>query len=153
MAYKSKTTITRPANTDAYIAGDVVGGAFLLKGWPINLDLLVTNIKLDVHETAVPSGMTSFSLKLYDATPPSALADNAAWDLPAGDRANYIGSISLGSPADIGSTLTVEAEQINKQIRSGSQGVYAYLVTTAGYTPSSAGVMTVTAYAIELVDD
>jgi hypothetical protein len=152
MAYKSKTTITRPANTDAYIAGDVVGGAFLLKGLPINSDLLITNTKFDVHVTGVPSGMTSFSLKLYNDTPPSALADNAAWDLPAGDRANYLTSIPLGSPADIGSTLTVEADQINKQIRSGSTGVWAYLVTTAGYTPASEAVKTLDVHAVDLDD-
>jgi hypothetical protein len=150
MAYKSKTTITRPANTDAYIAGDVVGGAFLLKGLPINADLLITNIKFNIHVTGIPSGMTSFSLKLYDESPASALADNAPWDLPSADRVNYLTSIPLGSPADVGSTLTVVATQINEQIRSGSQGVWAYLVTTAGYTPSSEAVKTLDVHALDV---
>jgi hypothetical protein len=153
MAYKSKSTLTRPADTTAYTAGDVVaGGAFKLKGMPGNKsDLMVTSVALAVHVASIPSGMTSFTLHLYDEDPPSAIADNAAWNLPAGDRANYLGSISMGSPAAVGgtpATLYVGQDQVNKQIRSGDNGVWGYLVTAGGYTPTSAAVKTVEAYAI-----
>lgn len=149
MAYKSKTTITRPADTTAYTAGDVVGGALYLQGLPGTLyDFLITSAALAIHVTAIPSGMTSFRLHLYNAPPPSALADNAAWDLPAGDRANYLGYIDMGSPTDVGSTLFVQTDQINKQIRAGDAGVWGYLVTNGGYTPSSAAVKTVEVHAI-----
>jgi len=148
MAYKSKTTITRPADTTAYTAGDVVGGAFKLAGMPGgNYDLLITSVALAVHITAIPSGMTSFRQHLYSQAP-SVIADNAPWDLPAADRAIYLGYIDLGSPADVGSTLYVQADQVNKHIRSGDDGVWGYLVTNGGYTPSSAAVATVEAYAV-----
>jgi hypothetical protein len=139
MAYKSQPTITRPANTTAYSAGDVVGGAFQLVGLPEggNRSLLITSADLRVNVAAIPSGMTSFRAYLYRTKPASDLADNAAWDLPAGDRADYIGYVDLGSPADLGSTLFCQVDQINKHIYSGPAGVWAYLVTNGGFTPAA----------------
>jgi hypothetical protein len=138
MAYKSKPTITRPANTTAYAAGDVVGGAFEFPTiGPFSGDVLITTASLRIDVAAIPSGMTSFTLHLYDVTPPSAILDNAAWDLPSGDRANYLGKIDLGSPADLGSTLRVQVDQVNTQLRlRGGYSVWAYLVTNGGFTPA-----------------
>jgi hypothetical protein len=90
-------------------------------------------------------------LHLYDATPPSAIADSSPWDLPAGDRANYLGSINLGTPVDLGSTLYVGTDGVNKQIKcaSASTTVYGYLVSVGAYTPT-AQVYTVQLHAIGL---
>ena len=138
MAYQAKPTVTRPANTTAYTAGDVVGGSITFPGvGPFGGDILVTSAALRINVASIPAGMTSFRLHLYDVTPPSALADNAAWDLPAGDRANYLGYIDLGSPADVGSTLYVQADQINRQIRLRTADLYGYLVTNGGFTPAN----------------
>lgn len=138
MAYQSKPTVTRPANTTAYNAGDVVGGAITFAGIaPFGGDILVTSTALRININAIPSGMTSFRLHLYDVTPPSATADNAAWDLPAGDRASYLGYVDLGSPADVGATLFVQTDQVNKQFRARTADLYGYLVTNGGYTPAA----------------
>lgn len=136
MAYKSQPTITRPANTTAYTAGDVVGGVIefaALRG----ADMILTAADLEIYVDAIPSGMTSFRLHLYDATPGSALADNAAWDLPSGDRAAYLGYVDLGSPSDAGSTLFCQVDQINKHIAPGPSGVFGYLVTNGAFTPAA----------------
>jgi hypothetical protein len=84
-------TLTRTADTNAYTANDVVGAAtgstaalsFASLG-PPGANIMVTGCRLRIDVAAVPSGMTSFDLHLYDATPPSALGDNAAFDLPSG---------------------------------------------------------------------
>ena len=139
MAYKSQPTVTRPANTTPYTAGDVVGGAIPLVGLPNSAlvqDLYITSADLRVDVSAVPSGMTSFRFHLYNATPPSAIADNAAWDLPSGDRASYLGYVDVGSPADAGATLYSQVDQVNKHIRPGPAGVWAYMVTNGGFTPA-----------------
>lgn len=138
MAYKSQVTITRPANVTAYSAGDVVGGAieFVEAGFR-TASLLLTSADLRVNVSAIPSGMTSFRLHLYSETPASALADNAAWDLPSGDRAAYLGYIDLGSPADVGSTLYAQVDQVNKQIRLAGTSLYGYLVTNGAFTPAA----------------
>lgn len=132
---RSRVSIARPANQTAYSAGDVVLGTInfpLISG----RDVLITCADLLLNITAIPTGMASFRLHLYDATP-SVIADNVAWDLPAGDQAAYLGYIDLGSPADLGSTCFIEAEQVNKQIRLQDTNLYGYLVTAAGYTPAA----------------
>jgi hypothetical protein len=153
MAYKAQVTITRPSNTDQYTAGDVVGAtaaAITFGGLPNGATLLITSASLRIDVSSVPSGMTSFRLHLYNVTPPSALADNAAWDLPSGDRASYLGYIDLGSPVDVGSTLFVQAEQVNKLVRTGNSGLFGYLVTNGTYTPSSAAVKSLTLDAVQV---
>jgi hypothetical protein len=147
LAYSAQNTIMRPANTTAYAAGDVVGAAaaainFASMGPAAGfIKLNDADLRMDVN--AVPAGMTSFRLHLYNVTPPSALADNAPWDLPAGDRAAYLGYVDLGSPVDVGSTLFVQTTGAgSKQITMGvSTSLFAYLVTNGGYTPGSADVM------------
>jgi hypothetical protein len=151
MAYKSQPTVTRPANTTAYAAGDVVGGAITFAELPKGINLLVTSAALRIDVAAIPTGMTSFRLHLYSLTPPSALADNAVWDLPAGDRACYLGYIDIGSPADVGSTLFVQADGVNKHLLSRGTGVFGYLVTNGGFTPAgNSEVYTPTLHAADL---
>lgn len=142
MAFKSQVTITRPANVTPYNAGDVVGGAFKFVGMPDpdtsgsgSYSLLLTSVGLAIYVAAIPSGMTSFRIPLYDGKPASAIADNAAWDLPSGDRAAYLGYIDVGSPADAGSTLYVQADQLNKQILV-TKSLWGYLITNGGFTPA-----------------
>jgi hypothetical protein len=133
----SKVTFTAGLTGTPYSAGDVVGGVLHFKGLPANRELLLTTTLLDYFAAAIPAGMTSFTMHLYSARPGSAYADNTAWDIPSGDRTARIGSLSLGSPADKGATLSVETDQNNKHIQAGQDGVFAYLVTAAGYTPAA----------------
>lgn len=156
MAFKSSPTVTRPANTTAYTAGDVVGGAIEFKDiGPASGDILILSAALRIHVTAIPAGMTSFRLHLYDVTPPSAIADNAAWDLPAGDRASYIGYVDVGSPADVGSTLHVQTDGINKPVRmGGSYSLFGYLVSNGGFTPAgNSEVYVPVLYAVSLPNE
>jgi hypothetical protein len=156
MAYKSRPTVTRPANTTAYTAGDVVGGVIEFKDiGPASGDIVILSAALRIDVTAIPAGMTSFRLHLYDVTPPSAIADNAAWDLPSGDRASYQGYIDLGSPADVGSTLHVQVDGVNKPARlAGSYSLFGYLVSTGGYTPAgNSEVYTPTLYAVSMPNE
>lgn len=140
-ANRSVAAITRPANTTAYTANDVVGGVLTFSnvspvaGGPI----MLTSIDLRYDVASIPSGMTSFRLYLYNATPPSAIADNGAWDLGSGDRSAFIGFVDLGAPADIGSTLFAQVDGVNKQVHcaSGSTSLFGYLVTLGGYTPAA----------------
>lgn len=138
-AYNPSVTITRPANITAYTAVDVVGGAldFTAAGPSGGGTVIITGAQLELDISAIPSGMTSFRLELYNVTPPSATADNGAWDLVSGDRASYLGYYELGSPVDRGSTCYVEADR-NKQVVIPSGGhLFAYLVTAGGYTPAA----------------
>jgi hypothetical protein len=105
---------------------------------PASSTAILTGTRLELDIAAVPSGMTFFTLHLYSATPPSAYADNAAWDLPSGDRSVYMGNVIVGTPVDLGSTLYVEINNINKMLKLvGGSTLYGYLVTATGYTPAA----------------
>lgn len=134
--FKSQPTVTRPANTTAYTAGDVVGGAFEFVGIPSMEQLLLTSGALSIDVSAIPSGMTSFRFHFYDRTPPSAIADNAAFDLPSGDRPYYQGYMDVGSPADVGSTLYCQVDSVNRHLKSGATGLWCYMVTNGAFTPA-----------------
>lgn len=157
--YKSTNTLTRTADTTPYNGGDVLGinnagsaGAaaltFANMGPSGGGAIIITDAELLIEKSAVPSGMTSFRLELYSVTPPSALLDNAAWDLPSGDRASYMGTIDLGTPVDKGSTLYVQTSGINLKRTLASSSLFGYLVTNGGYTPASGDVHKITLHAV-----
>lgn len=147
-AYSSKVTLTRTADTNAYAANDVLGAAtgstaaltFASIGPSAGGEIMITTVSLEIDAAAVISGETSYRLYLYNVTPPSALGDNAAWDLPAGDRASFIGYVDLGTPVDLGSTLYVQTAAVNKQTKLASGSLFGYLTTVGAYTPTSARV-------------
>lgn len=150
---RSSVTLTRTNDTNVYAANDVIGAAtgstaaleFASIGPVRGGEVIITKALLEVDITAVVSGMTSFRLYLYSATPPSALGDNTAWDLPAGDRATFLDYIDLGAPIDLGSTLYVQTPQVNNQITVPAGGsLYGYLVTIGTWTPAASTVFKIT---------
>ena len=153
----SPVTITRPNDTSAYTANDVIGAAtgstaaveFKNMG-PTGARIMITSTQLEVDASAVISGETSYRLHLYNITPPSASGDNAAWDLPSGDRASYLGFIELGTPVDLGSTLYVEQNIVNKQTSLSTQSLWGYLVTIGAYTPTAQRVHKITLHSVAL---
>ena len=148
-AYTSSATFTRPSNTTAYDAGDVVGAlvaamTFTSIGPSGGGSVLITKAELQIDTASLPAGISNFALQLYSVTPPSALADAAAWDLPSGDRASYLGSITLGTPVDLGSTLYVKSTGVDEQYAIPSGGaLFGYLVTSAAFTPEADTVFTI----------
>jgi hypothetical protein len=81
---------------------------------------------------------TAWTLHMFSATPASALADDAPFVLPAGDRATYQGAISLAQLVDFGDTLYIATDNIFKPIMLSSTGsVFAYLTNTITVTPGA----------------
>lgn len=125
----------------AYGAGDIIDVAkeFPLLGPASGGSINIINTELMVEHTAVISGETSYTLHLYSVTPPSAQADNAVWDLATGDRASYLGSLALGTPADLGNTLYIQVLNIQKQIKVPAGGsIFGRLVTVGAFTATAA---------------
>lgn len=147
MATRSATFTPAAA---AYSAGDVIGVAkeFASIG-PIGSTMRVLESGLLVAHTDLISGEAGYRLQLYNVTPPSAFADNAAWDLPAGDRASYLGYLDLGTPVDVGASLFIQTIDQNKHFRLLSGSVWAYLVTIGGFT-ATAAARTATLHAVAL---
>lgn len=144
-----KVAKTRPANDTAYTANDAVGDASAIwefaSAGPAGGLLLLVGADLRFDVSSVASGMAGFRLEFYDAAP-DAIADNAAWDLAsAGDRTKHLGTVSLPTPTDKGSSITSRADTANMplQLAAGSTSVFAVLVTEGAYTPTSAAVYNV----------
>ena len=141
---------TRPNNTTAYDALDVVGqdpaanmafsnviadegGAFVIFGARLRIDV-----------AAIPAGMSSYRLHLYNAAP-TAIVDNAAYNLPSGDRAKYLGYVEISGVLDIGDTLWAQATGVNfvDKLDAGSTSLYGILQTVSAFTPTAQTVKTV----------
>jgi hypothetical protein len=155
---QSYQSAARPSDNAPYLAGDIIGTAtgstaaitFSLLG-NIGKVIRITGSRLEIDVAAIPSGMTSFRLHLYNITPPSALGDNAPWDLPDIDRAAYLGYVDLGAPVDVGSTLYVQQTGLDYDFLMGATtSLFGYLVTNGAYTPTSAAVKSITLYSLSM---
>jgi len=142
---------TRPNDTTAYAANDIVGAAPAANMIFGNMSnetggcFLITGVRLRIDVASIPSGMDGFRLHLYNEAP-TAIADNAAYNLSSGDRSKYLGYITIGAPVDFGDTLFAQDDNINfsGKLASGSTTIYGVLETLGAYTPSAETVYTVT---------
>lgn len=138
--YRS-ASFTRPANTTAYTALDVVGATaaaltFPSGGGPGSM-FSITGFEVQVNQATVTA--TVFRLHLYSVTPPSAIADNAAFDLPTGDQPYYLGYIDSAASVDHGAANTAVSAFLDKGIRAAeSASIFGYLQAITGFTPESA---------------
>lgn len=153
-AFRSTVTITRPSNTTAYTAGDVIGIADA--GTPANAGsaihtlsnigpsggyVLVQSVSLVIANTSVPSGMGAFRVHLYSSSP-TAILDNAAFDLVSGETALYMGYVDLPTPQDLGSTIYTQTDYPGRLIKlaADSTSIFAEIETRGAYTPASGTV-------------
>jgi hypothetical protein len=149
-AYRTTTTITRPSNATAYTAGDVVGDTggsaiiSLTAAGPSGGFVIIQSASLVFSDSTVPSGMGAFRVHMYSASP-TAIADNAAFDLLSGDRATYMGYIDLPAPQDLGSTLYTQTDYPGRLIKlaAASTTLFVELETRGAYTPVSASTVTI----------
>jgi hypothetical protein len=154
--YRSAVTITRPSDTTAYAAGDVVGDTSgsaiitLAVAGPAGGSVLVQSASLLFSDNAVPIGAGAFRLHLYSVAP-TAIADNAPFDLVGGDRAGYLGYVDLSAPADLGSSLYSQADYSGRlvQLATGSTSCYVEIETRSAFTPVSASTVTLVINALE----
>lgn len=134
-------TATFTPAAKAYSANDTISTAqeFALVGPTNGGEVMITSTSLLVAHDSVISGETNYLLYLYNVTPPSGLADNAAFDIASGDRASLVARIDLGTPVDLGSTLLVQTDGINKQVTVPNGGsLFGYLVTVGAFTATAA---------------
>lgn len=147
-AYRSTATITRPSNTTAYTAGDVVGdtgGSAILtlaSAGPSGGFVLIQSLSLVLSDSTVPSGMGAFRIHLYSASP-TAVADNAPFDLVSGERASYLGFVDLAAPQDLGSTIYTQVDYPGRLVKlaAASTSLFAEIETRGAYTPVSASTV------------
>jgi hypothetical protein len=147
-AYRAAATITRPSNTTAYTAGDVVGDTggtaiiTLPSIGPSGGFVLIQSLSLVLSDSTVPSRMGAFRVHLYSASP-TAIADNAPFDLASGERASYLGFVDLAAPQDLGSTIYTQVDYPGRLVKlaAASTSLFAEIETRGAYTPVSASTV------------
>jgi hypothetical protein len=148
-AYRAAVTLTRPSNTTAYAAGDVVGIAD--SGTPANAGsaiitlssigpaggyVLIQSVRLMIGNSTAPA--SAFRLHLYTESP-TAILDNAAFDLVAGDVGKYAGYVDLPAPQDFGSIAVTQSDYAGTMVKlaAASTTLFAQLEARSAYTPAS----------------
>jgi len=120
----------------SHVAGDVHGGAqeFDLAA-PSGGRIKINSISLQINGATIET--TAWTLHMFSVTPVSALADDAAFILPATDQANYLGSIAITQVVDYGDTLWQQVDNLNKQIKLAGTKVWGYLTNGTTLTPQA----------------
>ena len=161
--YRSTVSITRPSNTTQYTAGDVIGIAD--SGTPANAGsaihtlsgigpsggfILLQSAALVFSDSSVISGMGAFRVHLYSSSP-TAILDNAAFDLVSGDRTAYMGYFDLPAPQDLGSTIYSQVDFIGRQIKlaAANTSLFVEIETRGAYTPASGSTIELRISAME----
>jgi hypothetical protein len=141
LAYVASTLVTRPANVTPYTANDVYGGVFELTNIGASGGFVfIESLDIIFNITAVPSGMSSFTLYLYGVTPPSAIADNLAFSLSSGDRASIMnprGITLSASLAQGGGSVVAEVRNLNQLYKLTGTSLFGYVVTSGAFTPAA----------------
>jgi len=134
-SYSASATFTPAAAS--HVAGDSFGTAqeFALNA-PAGSRLRITSVTLEIDDATIET--TAWRLHLFNVTPPSALADDAAFLLAAGDRASYLGYVDISQVLDLGSTLYIDMPNLDKQIKLLGTSVFGYLVNGTTLTPAAA---------------
>lgn len=138
-SYSASATFTPAASS--HTAGDANGaaGTFTSIG-PASGRIIVTCATLEIDGSTAEA--SAWRLYLYNVTPPSATADDAAWDFVSGDRSAFLGQIDLGTaalpPKGTGSTSWIETCGINKQLLLAASGnLFGYLVNLTTVTTAA----------------
>lgn len=139
-------TLTRSDNTTAYQAGDVIGNATTSiiafnTGIPVGYQFVILSVLLKIAISALPAGMTTIRLHLYNASPTN-IADGTAWALATADVSKYLGYIDI-SPADLGAALIGQVESVNMVRTLVTTNLYGMLETVGGFTPSAEDVYSI----------
>ena len=142
-------TITRPADTTAYAAGDGIstsGGANVTfaTGLTAGSKFAIYSASIRSDDAAVIGGATTYKLHLFNATP-TVIADNSAHAVVTADAAKYLGYITLLVMEDAGDFITKRTDGINAvmSLASGATSIYGQLETVGGFTPASGTVYTI----------
>lgn len=134
LAQHAAATFTPAAAS--HVAGDVVGGAQQFSNiGPSGGYITINSVTLEIDGATIET--TAWKLYLYSVTPPSALADDAAFDLPSGDRASFLGYVDIPQVVDLGATLWIESHNIGKRVKLAGTSLFGYLVNGTTLTPAA----------------
>jgi hypothetical protein len=138
-AHTTSVTVTRPANVTQYAVNDAIGdtgGSAIMTFANMGIagnNIYITGISIMWNSATLPTANANLTARFYNASP-TAIADNAAWDLVSGDRTKWLASIPIGILIDLGSTAWVSATQLGEQVLLSTSSLFMTLTTDAAIT-------------------
>jgi hypothetical protein len=146
-------TLTRPADTTAYAAGDAITDStsspndieFDFSGIAANGDMLEIT-KVVIADSGITS--ESLSLRLFDAAV-TATNDNSAFSVSDSDNNNSVSLITLISKDRAGASTLYDSGAISEFVKldAADDTLYGLLRTISAFTPISAETFQITIYA------
>lgn len=153
MLLTAQASFTRPADTTAYAANDLVANSVTAGSvtpmtflFPSKRNIRIDGVKVQKSGTTAANG--NFHLRLYGSSPTCANGDNGAWST---NLASYLGKLDpaiVEAFTDGCAIVASFAEGSDLHVDLGvDRTIYGLLVADAAYTPASGEVFTVTLYA------
>jgi hypothetical protein len=145
-------TVTRPADTTAYAAGDLVANSTTAGSvtYPTiqitqNVDQVMTLLRLRLRKTGTATLSGSFRIHLYRTQPTVVNGDNGVWS--TNNAANYAGSFDVTitqsfTDGAVGIGMPTSGSVMVTRPVSGSTTLFYLIEARAAYTPASAEVFT-----------
>jgi len=143
-------SFTRPANTTAYAAGDLIANSTTAGSVvPLRFTVPIGNGRgliireVHIHKSGTTITNADFTVRFYGASPTVANGDNGAW---SSDISEYIGTIDVGAMlgyTDGGHVVNPVGPTLAPTHVTRSGTIYALLEANAAYTPESGEVFTV----------
>ncbi len=140
-------SFSRPANTSAYAAGDLVANN-VTAGSVVPMQFAVARAaggtgmirRARIRKSSVAVVNASFRLHLYRAAPTPSNGDNGVW--LTNQAANYMGAIDVTvdrafSDGAGGNGVPISGSEVNFDLSNGNV-IYGLLEARAAYTPASA---------------
>jgi len=133
LAYFSSANITRTSSI-SYSANDVYGGVFQLQNIGPSGDFIYLNSISVVFNASSLTGISACEVYLYNASPQSGFADNAAFNVPLIDRGSLLTLSGIGLNPILtrgGGTVVAETILVNRLLKlaTNSTSLWGYLVT------------------------
>jgi len=104
--------------------------------------IAILGLRYKYAANAIPTACAGYRLHLYNASP-TAIADNATYNLPSGDLAKYIGSIFIPIPTDLGDECHAQVDNINLTAKLVGTGLFGILSCVGAETPAIDTVITI----------
>jgi len=150
--FESTGSFSRPANTTAYADADgVADNVAASASSNVEFESCAINngksLRLDFVSITSDNAVTAPTLELwlFDESPTSQ-ADNSAYTLTDAENNNCVGVIPLFTASSSDNNWRLEASNLNKIIKTGTNttSLYGQLRTVGTYTPASGETFTFT---------
>lgn len=142
--FKTQSSFTRPADTTAYAANDLVANsttAGSVTPMSFNLPPFSMITWASLKKSTATATNANFTLHLFNSSPTVANGDNSAF---SPTNSNYLGSLQLDSTTSLFSDAAGSVNRLTSNGIPCGGTVYGLLLAGAAYTPASAEVFTIT---------